>query len=195
MLKTITTHLERQFTVMDDGTAKAVIVETKNTHSGAEIAARLLNHDAIDLGEAVLKSAGKKVFTYEGSLPGVGVDGDYFVAGQGGDRVERHTGASSESVLKQIKGLIAIHNKIVKEEEYRKTEEFKKAEAEKKLNARRNELTQKFCNDDPSAGYRYLSETAKKAVDYAIELEDKLGEKSEPLAQWEIDLLNGGKDN
>lgn len=172
MQKTIMTHMQRKFTVEDDCN-DVVVVSLESTGNGGKIVSRMINADAVDLGTAVLNAAGKKVFTYEGSLPGVGYDNGFFVAGQGNHREERRNTTSSESVMKQIKALIAIHQKLVAEEEYRASEEYKRKEAERKLNERRNALVNKFAGTETRT-YSTATDTLREAVDYAIELEDKL---------------------
>lgn len=174
MQKIITTHLSRRFTVIKDNVTPAIVVEVENTLNGAEIASRILKDDAVDLGKAVLEASGQRVFTYEGSLPGVGIDGTYYVAGDEGKGYQsRSVHEKSEHVMGQIKSLIAIHSKLVKREEEAKTEAAEKRVAEEALRNRRDTLVNLFA-DSVMRSYAGSSDILKNAVDHVIELEDKM---------------------
>jgi hypothetical protein len=177
MRKIIETHLSRKFTVESSGWDGGVIFTTENTNRGGEISSRLLHSHAVDLGVAVLEEAGQKVFTYEGTLPGVGTDNGFLVSGQGMVQQSRSVNTSPEDIVGQIKALIAIHKTLLKREEAAKTEAEQKRVAEETLRARRDALVNEFAGTT-TRSYSCATEILQSAVDYAIELEDKLEAKT-----------------
>jgi hypothetical protein len=163
MQKTIETHLHRKFHVKNS--IESIVVEVKNTSSGAEIVSSVLKDDAFELGEAMINAAGKRVFLYIGRPPSACRVGDKIRAGL----MEVPANRTPDSILEEIKSLITIREVLILEAEEKKKRE---AEAAKKLEERRNKLAIQFGGD----GYRYhhCSHTAQAAIDRIIELEDKL---------------------
>ena len=184
MNQTIETHMSRKFIVEDSAYGQTHIT-VENTHQGGQIVSSIYNDTAVELGEAIIKAAKKKAFVFEGRLPS---------ASRVGNKIQASLFAvpdnrTPESLLEEIKALITIREVLILEAKEKQQREAEEAKEALKLKERRDTLTREFCGQS-EGGYRYLSETAKKAVDRVIELEDKLS-GSEPLAQWEIDLLEG----
>lgn len=172
MKKTIETHMSRKFTV-ENSSVGSVHLTATNVGSGAEIVSSMSRHTAVDLGTSIFEAADKKVFTYDGSLPGVGTDNGYLVSGQGNSFTERSINDKPEDIVGQIKALIAIHNTLLRREAEAKSEATLKRAAEEALKARRDALVNRFAGT-VTRSYSGATEILRESIDYAIELEDKL---------------------
>jgi hypothetical protein len=176
MKKVIESHMSRKFTVENYWQDDVVHLGAENTASGSEIISRLAKDTAVELGEALINAAQKGVFVYDGRLPLIrdGKNGQGFYDAE--TRTTRYASDSTpESLMREIKVLISIRNELIKEEAEREERRAEKAAAALKLQGRRNELTRKFAGREEAA-YANLSGTAQKAIDYIIEMEDRLAE-------------------
>lgn len=170
MKKVIEGHLSRKFTVENDWAGDVVHVNVKNTGTLKEIDSRLTNATAVELGETLIKAGQKGVFVFDGQLPSVEKVGTLIREPK--SDWGRHIGESTEAVLQDIKGLIAVYNALVKEEAERVQRQAEEAQAALKLKLRRDDLAQMFCDVD-RAYYKNCTEATQKAIDYIIEQEEK----------------------
>jgi hypothetical protein len=176
MQKTIETAMGRKFTIRDDYASGAVILDVEKTDGAGLVVSRLIPPIAIDLGEAIIQAAGREAFVYEGRLPIIrdGKNGEgYFDRETGITRYASE--ATPDSLMKEIKALIAIRGQLIKDDDERRARRAEEALAELKLKGRRDALVKKLTGCD-NRTYRESSEILKKAIDYAIELEDQLSD-------------------
>jgi hypothetical protein len=169
MQKIIESHMSRKFTV-EDSTYGQTHITVENTSRLNQIVSSIHNDTALELGETIIKAAGKKAFIFEGRLPNAFGDGKSVISV--GNKV-RPIDTDPETVLQDIKELISLYNVLVLEAEEKKKREAEEALAALKLKSRRDALAKQFAGSREAA-YINCSDTARAAINYAIELEDKL---------------------